>query len=152
MTLSTSTYQSYESNMEFFRSFKSKDETELITPISNRKWSVKEIIGHIYYWDLFLLEKMVPKMKEGGVLPDFPDHDEYNEKAIQAIKVFNDTEALLEEFVLIRKELIRNMENLNQGVRFTIGNKKRKFTPESFLKMFLNHDKHHMEQIKNRAI
>lgn len=123
MILSTSTYQAYESNMEFFRSFRSKDEDELISPICKGKWSVKEIIGHIYYWDLFLLEKMVPEMKEGGVLPDFPDHDEYNEKAIQAIMIFNDTEALIKEFVLTRKELIRNLENLNQGVRFTIGKK-----------------------------
>lgn len=152
MSSSTTSYQAYESNMEFFRLFGTKEEAELNTPISNGKWSVKEIIGHIYYWDLFLLETMVPEMKESGVLPDFPDHDDYNEKAIQSIKRFPDTKALLEEFTLTRKELIRKMENLNQEETFTIGKKKRKFTPGSFLKMFVGHDNHHIEQIKNHAV
>ncbi|KMJ60463.1 hypothetical protein AB685_00610 [Bacillus sp. LL01] len=138
--------------MHFFRSFTAKDEAELIIPITNGKWSVKEIIGHIYYWDIYLLENMIPEMKDNGVLPDFPNHDEYNEKAIRTIERFTNTHGLIEEFVITRKKLINKMENLNQGVSFTIGHGKRKFTPESFLKMFVDHDKHHMEQIKNRAI
>ncbi|MGD7052159.1 DinB family protein [Sutcliffiella horikoshii] len=151
MKSTTSTYVAFQYNMEFFNSFATKDETELIKPISTGKWSIRDIIGHIYFWDLFLLEYMVPEMKDNGVLPDFPDHDNYNEKAIQSIKSFTDTNSLIEEFIITRKKLIANMENLDQEVRFTIGNKKRKFTPESFLRMFVQHDIHHMEQIKSLA-
>ncbi len=152
MTLSTSVYQTYDSNMQFFQALIEKNETELISPISNGKWSIKEIIGHIYYWDLYLLENMVPEMKENGVLPDFPDHDSYNEKAIRSIGSFTNTNDLIEEFVITRKKLINKMEDMDQGIRFTIGKKKRIFTPESFLKMFEGHDKHHMKQIENRFI
>ncbi|NLP52850.1 DinB family protein [Bacillus sp. RO1] len=151
MELTISPYQAYRNNMEFFYSFTTKTEGELNQPIQKGKWSIKEIIGHIYFWDLFLLEDMVPEMKDSGVLPNFPEHDEYNNKAIHSIKSFSSTNDLLEEFVITRKKLISNMEKLNQEVKFTIGNNKRNFTPQTFLGMFVEHDIHHMEQIKNMA-
>ncbi|KPB06703.1 hypothetical protein AAV98_00660 [Bacillus sp. CHD6a] len=135
--------------MEFFCSFLTKDETVLIKPISTGKWSIKEIIGHIYFWDLFLLENMVPEMKDNSVLPDFPDHDTYNQKAIESIESFRDSHSLLEEFVITRNKLMDKMESLDQEVTFTIGKNKRNYTPESFLRMFVEHDMHHMEQIKS---
>ncbi|TYS70431.1 DinB family protein [Sutcliffiella horikoshii] len=149
MNLTISSYQAYLNNMEFFYSFTNKEESELNQPINYGKWSIKETIGHIYYWDLFLLKKMIPVMKDNGVLPEFPDHDEYNNKAMNAIKSFSSTNDLLEEFVITRKKLISNMERLNQEVRFTIGNNKRNYTPQSFLHMFVEHDVHHMEQIRH---
>lgn len=152
MSLSTSSYQTYEKNMHFFQTLKAKNEEDLNSPISKGKWSIREIIGHIYYWDLYLLEKMVPEMKENGVLPDFPDHDAYNADAIVSLERFTNTKEQIEEFVITRKKLIYKMEKLDQGIKFTIGNKKRKFTPESFLKMFVNHDLHHIKQIRTRAI
>ncbi|NMH74653.1 DinB family protein [Bacillus sp. RO2] len=151
MKLTISPYQAYRNNMEFFYSFSTKVEGELNQPIQKGKWSIKETIGHIYFWDLFLLKNMVPVMKDSGVLPNFPDHDDYNNKAIHFIKSFSSTKDLLEEFVITRKKLLSNMEKLNQEVRFSIGDNKRNFTPQSFLSMFVEHDRHHMEQIKSMA-
>ncbi|ART76481.1 DinB family protein [Sutcliffiella horikoshii] len=147
MKMTTSTYEAYLYNLEFFYSFRAKEESELIKPLSKGKWSIKEIIGHIYFWDLFLLENMVPEMKDNGVLPDFPDHDTYNEKAIESIRTFEDTNVLIEEFVTTRNKLMDKIENLDQEVTFTIGKKKRKYTLDSFLHMFVKHDIHHMKQI-----
>ncbi len=149
--MTTSIYEAYQYNMEFFCSFAMKAETELIKPVSKGKWSIKEIIGHIYFWDLFLLENMVPEMKDNGVLPDFPDHDSYNEKAMESIKSFKDTNSLIEAFVITRNKLMDKMESLDQEVTFTIGKNKRNYTPESFLRMFVEHDMHHIKQIKSLA-
>ncbi|WP_404450197.1 DinB family protein [Sutcliffiella horikoshii] len=151
MKLTISPYQAYRNNMEFFGSLSTKNEAELTKPISSGKWSIKEIIGHIYFWDLYLLENMVPEMKDNGVLPDFPDHDTYNEKALESIRSFEGTNVLIEEFIIIRNELMDKMESLDQKVTFTIGKKKRKYTPDSFLRMFVKHDIHHMEQIISLA-
>lgn len=151
MKSTISTYEAYQYNLEFFSSFAKKDETELIKPTSSGKWSIKEIIGHIYFWDLFLLENMVPAMKDNGVLPDFPDHNSYNEKAMESIKSFKDTNSLIEAFVITRNKLMDKMESLDQEVIFTIGKNKRNYTPKSFLSMFVEHDLHHMEQIKSLA-
>ncbi|WP_373277925.1 DinB family protein [Amphibacillus sediminis] len=55
-------------------------EASLCQPIKEGKWSVIQIVGHLYYWDKFNLEQMIPYMDEGVDLPEFPDQDQHNQK------------------------------------------------------------------------
>jgi hypothetical protein len=101
--------------------FKELDEPRFLEPISEGKWSVKEIIGHLFYWDKFILEKHFPSMDQGAVLISFPDHDEHNSEAIQYISTFKTTNSLIDKFVEKRRQLIEMMSGIESDVILTIG-------------------------------
>ncbi|MED4174567.1 DinB family protein [Halalkalibacterium halodurans] len=145
------TLSQFEKNIDEILALKEIDDTVLCKPLSEGKWSIREIVGHLYYWDKFILEKMVPLMGEGGNLPGFPEHDQHNEDAILFLKEYS-VESIIDHFVATRKELTREMKNLAEDIRFTIGGGKRQFSGESFLKIFLKHDAHHIKQMKEKGL
>jgi uncharacterized damage-inducible protein DinB len=140
----------YGKTIEELSRFKGLHEHRFLEPINEGKWSVKEIIGHLFYWDKFILEKHVPFMNQGAVLITFPDHDEHNSEAIQYISAFKTTSSLIDEFVEKRRQLIETMSGIDSDVKFTIGSGKRQFTVEKYLNIFIHHDNHHLKQIKER--
>lgn len=144
------TYEQFESTITELLRLQDKEVSLLTDPINEGKWSIREIIAHLYYWDKFILEEMVPQMEQGATLSEFPDHDTYNEKAITQLKDHS-VEAIIELFVDTRKRLIESLMNIGDDVRFTIGNEKREFTAESFTKMFVEHDVHHLKQISGKV-
>lgn len=140
----------YGQTSEEILKYKEFDEQRLLEPISEGKWSVKEIIGHLYYWDKFILEKHVPFMNEGTSLNAFPNHDLHNREAIEYISVFTTTGSLIDEFVLNRRLLIETVSGIDNNVKFTIGSGKRQFTVDKYLKIFIDHDIHHLKQMNER--
>ncbi len=122
---------------------------KLCEAISEGKWSIREIVGHLYYWDKFNLEKMVPLMDQDADLPKFPDHDQHNEEAMTFLKDYS-VETIIDNFVVTRKELSERLSSIDGEVRFTIGGGKRKFSGESFVKIFVKHDAHHLKQINDK--
>lgn len=124
-------------------------EEKLSEPIKEGKWSIIQIVGHLYYWDKYNLEKMVPYMAEGVDLPAFPDHDQHNEEAMSFIEGLS-VKSLIDRFVQTRKELVEKVSRVGQEDRFTIGGGKRKFSGESFIKIFIKHDAHHLKQINEK--
>ncbi|MFJ7973766.1 DinB family protein [Psychrobacillus sp. NPDC096389] len=140
----------FEETLDAIKKLKDVNEDKLIEPISEEKWSIREIVGHLFYWDKYNLEKMVPLMVSGANLPQFPDHDQYNKESILYLKD-NTVESIIDAFIETRKELIENISKVEEDIRFTIGKGKRQFSSESFIKMFLEHDVHHLQQI-NRII
>lgn len=138
----------YEKNRNYFLSLHTLSEEKLLKETEHSKWSIREIIGHIYYWDKYLLDVMVPEMFEGAALPVFPDHDIYNEKAMKHIIKFTSTKELLNEFSLTRDSLLHKIEALPEDTTFTIGKGKKSFSPDTFIAMFVEHDDHHIKQIE----
>jgi len=141
---------SYDQTAEEILKYKEFDEQRLLEPISEGKWSVKEIIGHLYYWDRFILRNHVPYMNEGANLNAFPNHDLHNREAIEYISVFTTTGSLIDEFVLNRRLLIEAISGIESNAKFTIGSGKRQFTVDKYLKMFIDHDIHHLKQMNER--
>ncbi len=143
------TLNQFKQTIDEILKLKDVQEDQLLEPISLGKWSIREIVGHLYYWDKFNLEKMVPKMANETSLPPFPDHDRYNEKAISYLEG-QSVESIINAFVKTRMELINNISEVSDNVRFTIGKGKRKFSAESFIKIFVEHDIHHLKQINKK--
>ena len=90
-------------------------------------------------------------MVSGANLPQFPDHGQYNKESILSL-TDNSVEYIIDAFIETRKELIENISKVEEDVRFTIGKGKRQFSSESFIKMFLEHDIHHLQQINRKKI
>ncbi|WP_231686904.1 DinB family protein [Bacillus sp. JCM 19034] len=127
---------------------KLKDQSSnlLNQPIANGKWSTKEIIAHMYYWDYFILHQMVPNMVDGAKLTAFPDHNKHNEEGLELVGD-QSIESIIKLFIETREKLVRELDALEEDIRFTIGAGKRQFSIESFVKIFVRHDAHHLKQI-----
>ncbi|WP_338551446.1 DinB family protein [Paenibacillus sp. KS-LC4] len=141
---------SYQETTKEIAMLKEKEEYKMLDPIKEGKWSIREIIGHLYYWDKFILEQHIPFMAQGANLIAFPDHDIHNNEGIQYISSFKSVVALIDEFVFTRSQLIEAIDSIKNDIRFTIGSGKRQFTLESYIRIFSEHDIHHLEQIRNK--
>ncbi|GAA0471471.1 DinB family protein [Alkalibacillus silvisoli] len=142
-------FKQFEETMDIIQKLKEVPESQLTEAISEGKWSIREIVGHLYYWDKYNLEEMVPLMANGAKLPQFPNHDEHNEEAASYIKDHS-VESVIKNFIETRKELIEAISKVGKDTRFTIGQGKRKFSDESFIKIFVKHDIHHLQQINKK--
>ncbi|MDV2682924.1 DinB family protein [Alkalihalophilus lindianensis] len=129
---------------------KDQEDSQLLAPIKQGKWSIREIVAHLYYWDQFNLESMIPYMNDGASLPPFPDHDAHNQEAINDVHG-QSVYAIIDQFVAAREKFMEHLESIGEDVRFTIGGGKRTFSVESFAKVFLKHDIHHLKQIEEKV-
>ena len=139
----------FKDTLDDIQKLKDVKESQLKEPISKGKWSIREIVGHLYYWDKYNLEKMVPIMANGANLPQFPNHDEHNKEAIAYMEDYS-VESIIDAFIETRNELIESIFKVGEDVRFTIGKDKRQFSGESFIKIFIKHDIHHLQQINGK--
>jgi hypothetical protein len=134
---------------EFTLYVDSIDEELLSVPIAEGKWTVKEVISHLTNWDTYSIEKMVPYMKDNAILPEFIDHDTHNMVAIEIANNYRDSAALKNDFRETRKKLVSLLNSVGSDISFTIGKGKRKYTIDSYAKIFVHHDKQHRKQIEN---
>lgn len=148
--MSKKTIIEYGKTTEEISKLREIDEHRLLVPIEAGKWSIREIIGHLYYWDKFILEQHVPSMAIDANLIAFPDHDLHNNEAIKNISSFDTVVSLIDEFVQTRNQLLKKINNIGNDIRFTIGSGKRQFTIESYMNIFSKHDTHHINQMQKR--
>ncbi len=133
-----------------FLELKKYPEAVLVEPISEGKWSIREIVGHLLYWDKFNLETMVPLLAEGVKLPAFPNHDLHNEQAVSYLSRYENVEEIIDDFVKTRKMLVKELTEISKGLTFEIENEPYNFSPEKFVEIFLEHDAHHLKQIREK--
>lgn len=144
-----SNIQDLEKMIQKVESIRSVNNEVLQEPIKEGKWSIREIIGHLYGWDHYNVEEMVPLMKHEERLPEFPDHDLFNAQVIQGLDGVS-VEEIIAIFIDERKKLVEGLENVDPNARFTIGSGKRRFSAESFSKIFVVHDNDHLKQIQQK--
>ncbi|MEC2070991.1 DinB family protein [Alkalihalophilus marmarensis] len=140
---------SYQQTVEPIKSLAVYPASSLTEPIGKDKWAVREIIAHMYYWDHFILQKMVPHMADGADLVPFPAHDSHNSEGLKSLEN-ESVHSIIILFSNRREELVQRLTKLEPDVRFTIGGGKRQFSPESFVKIFVKHDQHHLKQINEK--
>ncbi|XID94908.1 hypothetical protein ACF3MZ_10495 [Paenibacillaceae bacterium WGS1546] len=61
----------FESFIEFVKSI---DDITWSKPIAPGKWTVKDVIAHLWNWDVYTLDVMLPRMKNNAELSEFIDH------------------------------------------------------------------------------
>ncbi|MFS0749167.1 DinB family protein [Oceanobacillus sp. 1P07AA] len=144
-----SNIQDLEKMIENVESIRSLNNKVLQEPIKEGKWSIREIIGHLYGWDHFNAEEMVPLMKHEGRLPEFPDHDSFNAQVIQGLEGVS-VEEIITMFIKERRKLVERLKNVDPNARFSIGTGKRRFSQESFARIFASHDNDHLKQIQQK--
>lgn len=117
-----------------------------LKPISTGKWSLREILTHIMYWDKNSLEVMVPNMSEGAQL-FFVDIEQHNQEAAGIAQSYNSLDALIDDLMMTRKQLLDLLEEkYNDATNFTIDNEN--YTYKKFVDIFIHHDEHHKQQME----
>jgi uncharacterized damage-inducible protein DinB len=137
----------YENAISEVLKLKDIPESSLLKPIQEGKWSVRVIIGHLFYWDKFILDHLVPHMTNNAILPPLPDFDLHNQEAIKYIERYNSFISLIDEFSQTRKQVIEKMSCIENSIKFTIGTNN--FSKDSFITIFIDHDTHHLKQIRD---
>lgn len=117
-----------------------------LKPISEGKWSLREILTHIMYWDKNSLEMMVPNMSEGANLT-FVDIEQLNQEAAAFARSYDSLHVLIDDLIQIRKQLLHLLaEKYDEATTFIIDNQE--CTYKKFVQIFIHHDEHHKKQIE----
>jgi hypothetical protein len=115
-------------------------------PINPRKWCINEIISHIWLWDKYSLDLMLPLMREGATLR-FIDQGAINSNAESFSRTLKNSNELIHIFNKTRNKLINNSAAIDNKIQFYVG--KKEYNIESYIKKFItSHDQHHMQQIE----
>ncbi|RKN85744.1 DinB family protein [Paenibacillus ginsengarvi] len=117
-------------------------------PIAPGKWTIHEIVSHIWLWDTYSLEHMIPAMSEGAVLT-FDNQASVNRNAEFFARRIRRTE-MIDHARQTREELIERCAPVYaSGVRFFVGPRRVEHDIGSYVRTFIaEHDRHHMQQIE----
>jgi hypothetical protein len=101
--------------------------------VGEGKWTILEIVGHIMLWDKYFLEESIEKIFNKSILTvQHLNFDEFNSKAKIHVKTISISELSDEEYL---KTYIDGDGN--------------PFYVTQYLKDFIWHDQHHINQMKN---
>lgn len=133
----------------FMKNLSSLDEQLLRKPIDEGKWSVIEIIGHFYAWDEFVLQYRMPYLFKNDDLPKGPNTKDLNTQSALLART-EDIEITLKKCICIRNELFSQLSQIpddNWLIELQINHSK--LTLYEYLKGLMEHDVHHIKQIKS---
>src|SRR5690606_14701573 len=119
-------------------------------PLSEGKWSMKDVICHIMLWDKYFYEGAIEKIKLGEpVLVKHLNFDEFNANAREYAKT-QTRDSIISQFILYREKIIADISNLSEEdyIKDYKNGDKKKFTIRGYLRGFIPHDKGHAKQIK----
>lgn len=141
----------YQGFISFVESLKNINEKVWVTPIDKNKWSIKEIIGHIMFWDKYIFEEAILKIKTyQSVTVENVDIDEFNKKAVEYVKA-KEKDEIINQTIHYRKKIIENLLLLSEDKFFNnyIDRSGNNFSINNFLEDFIPHDEHHKRQIED---
>lgn len=142
----------YKQSVEFVEKLKVLTDSIWFQPISENKWSTCEIIGHLIYWDRFMIEKRLPYLTLENQQLEIPNVQEMNRQAaIESKRKMKDI--VVKEFVDERYKLIALLSKLSQeefSQSIVIG--KSHLIMSEYFEGLIEHDLHHFQQIKDFLI
>lgn len=142
----------YKKSIQFVSKLEGLNDEQWLMPLDIGKWSTCEIIGHLIFWDQFLIEKRLPALlleKEKVITPKV---HEVNTIAASMSKEKMKGE-VIQEFIEERKRLLTFNDKLSHEVFeqfFSIG--KSHLTLSDYFDGLMDHDLHHFQQIKDFMI
>lgn len=116
-------------------------------PIGEGKWSSAAIVAHLYFWDQYIQNDRLPLMLKLDSLPRAEvDVQEINNEAETFAHSGISKNELIDKFISNRRNLIGVLGIVDLQKEFSIG--KHNFTIEKYFEGMVEHDEHHMKQIK----
>jgi hypothetical protein len=146
--------QALEKLIPFSESLESLNPSLLESPLSENKWTIKEVLAHLFRWDIFLIEIGIPSIENNKMI-SFPEHHQFNaESAVLSQEMSNAD--VIKQTINKRKELLQVLNNsmipldtaisINGQTHDTATNIR--FTLDYLMHDFSSHDAHHIKQIE----
>lgn len=154
INLGNDTIHRYKEFIEWTDTLRDLDDKIWLTPITEGKATVSEIVSHLQNWDNYLINTIIPAIKNGKGMV-FPDFNSFNQKAYEYARSGISKNSLLEEFKQTRLKLIEILlTEPDVAVKHVtvngVENCPHTSTPYSLLYIiyeFIKHDIHHKNQI-----
>lgn len=140
----------FEAFIPFVVSLKEYDDGHWNLPITEGKWTVKDIICHIMLWDKYFYEEAIHKIKSQEPLTvRHLNFDKFNANAIEYANS-QTMDSIINQFIEYRSKIINDISGLSdeEYIRDYIDGDKKKFSIRKYLRGFIPHDKHHRKQIE----
>ncbi|MEC0986256.1 DinB family protein [Bacillus safensis] len=140
--------QHYEHSIEWAKSLMELTDKEWRRAIADGKWSTAEIIAHFVPWDEFILKARLKEFWNDQPLPQAPDVRKMNQQSAERARKEKKSETIV-RFIAVRTELLQEMKKIEPSrwnELFFIG--RTKLTLFSYFQGLMEHDIHHMKQIK----
>ncbi|WP_284139321.1 MULTISPECIES: DinB family protein [unclassified Virgibacillus] len=138
------------------KSLEHMSDTHFFTPIKKDKWSTAEIICHITFWDIYIIEEILPFMKNDASIQSI-SFDILNKKAAEYANSGVTKSELIDHQLCARTQLVSVLKRKNEEdfhASFTInGDTIDPFsglphTMFNYFWSFVWHDNHHKKQIE----
>ena len=142
-----------ESYREFLDSCRDTDSEVWFSPIEPGKWCVHDIVAHIMMWDRHFLSESMRHIETGRMVPleETEDYQAFNDRAV-AVGHKMSKDQLIDEAIRFRAELVARLRGLEHSAFSEPPASGKGKTLGAFLRqMFVDHDRHHMEQIANHV-
>ncbi|MGR6764817.1 MULTISPECIES: DinB family protein [Paenibacillus] len=113
------------------------------------KWSIQDVVSHVMGWDKNFTKALIQIIdKEQVMLKEHPDVQTFNDSSVAFGRTMKPHD-LLNEAIAQRKQMIAKLQMVSES-DFMRPVPNSLYTLETFLQeMFVQHDKHHKEQIMN---
>lgn len=154
ISVGNETIDRYKAFIKWTDTLRNLDDEKWLTPVAEGKATVSEIIAHLQNWDNYLINTVIPAIKNNeGIV--FPDYDSFNQKAYEYARSDITKNSIIDEFKLTRLKLIEilltepdvaSKHVTSNGVE----NCPHTGTPYSLLYIIyelIEHDLHHKNQI-----
>ncbi|WP_405078895.1 DinB family protein [Paenibacillus chitinolyticus] len=153
VSLGKETIHRYKEFIEWTDTLRDLDDNIWLTPIAEGKATVAEIVSHLQNWDNYLINTIIPAIKNGEGMV-FPDFDSFNQKAYEFARSGVSKNSMLDEFKQTRLQLIEILlTDSNVAAKHVTANGVENCphtgTPYSLLYIiheFIEHDIHHKNQ------
>jgi uncharacterized damage-inducible protein DinB len=121
-------------------------------PFEEDKWTIHDVVSHIYRWDKYFLEEaIVPITRDEPLTLNQLNFDEFNHKSIEIGKTQTKAE-IINLSLRYRKAILDEIRKHDRS-KFTreyIYGDGNKFVVDTYLRDFIWHDRHHIKQIEDR--
>jgi uncharacterized damage-inducible protein DinB len=142
--------ESFEKWADDVRSLGSLTEAEQNQPIAEGKWAVRDVIAHMWKWDVFFWEHAIRPLTQGAPLTyHHIDYNAFNENAKTECRKLPWSTVVDETWKMreILADAIRRVpeEEYDRVHQDADGHP---FSVKAYLEDFLHHDAHHRGQIE----
>jgi uncharacterized damage-inducible protein DinB len=140
-----------EGYVRFLGDLRKETEDVFSAPIAEGKWSIHNIVCHIMMWDRDFLQRTVLRLEAGDSPPieEEMDFQAFNDRAV-ALGRNMSRDQLLDEAGIARKDLIAHLRRLSAELFDGKPRAGKEMSLSEFLqKMFVEHDKHHIDQMRS---
>ncbi|MGZ9583705.1 DinB family protein [Paenibacillus marinisediminis] len=141
--------EEFKSFIPFVIALDDLDESLWNSPLSEGKWTLKDVICHIMLWDKYFYEEAIAKIKRGEPLTvRHLNFNEFNANAVE-YAMTQSKKSILDQFVEYRSKIINDISELSEEeyIKEYVDGDKKKFSIRKYLRGFIPHDKHHKKQI-----